>query len=238
MGAPKVVAPAAERSNIAMIYQEILTAITRLRSNRQAVSDAGVFRNQLKGAIASAEATATRAGYTTEDTRLATFAVVAFLDESILTSNNPVFKDWPRMSLQEELFGVHTAGEMFFQCLDRLLARADSVQTADLLEVFALCLALGYRGRYGLGGQEGVRAVVATVTEKLQRIRGGPRPLAPYWAPPRDAPPRQAYDPWVRTLAVGAIGVFSLAVILFITFTIALLMGASSLASMAPLTTH
>jgi type VI secretion system protein ImpK len=245
MGAPKIVAPQAvglpaapERTNIALIYQEILTAITRLRSNRQAVTDAGSFRNQIKAAIASAESVATRKGYTTEDTRLATFAVVAFLDEAILTSNNPIFKDWPRMPLQEELFGVHTAGEMFFQCLDRLLARADSPQTADVLEVFALCLALGYRGRYGLGGQEGIRTVVATVTEKLQRIRGGPRPLAPNWAPPRDAAPRQAYDPWVRRLAVSALGLFSLAVLLFVWFTIALVLGASGLASLAPLTTR
>ena len=55
--------------------------------------------------------------------RLATFAVVAFLDESILNSNNPLFADWPRMPLQEELFGVHTAGEMFFNCIDRLMAK-------------------------------------------------------------------------------------------------------------------
>jgi type VI secretion system protein ImpK len=243
MGAPKAVAPQAvaipaERTNIALIYQEILTAITRLRSNRQAVNDAASFRNQLKGAIAGAEATATRAGYNTEDTRLATFAVVAFLDESILTSNNPIFRDWPRMPLQEELFGVHTAGEMYFQCLDRLLARADSAQTADVLEVYALCLALGYRGRYGLGGQEGVRAVVSTVADKLQRIRGGPRPLAPYWAPPHDAAPRQAFDPWVRTLAVGAIGLGSLAVIFFVIFTVVLVMGASSLAAIGPAVTH
>jgi len=231
--------PAApDRANMALIYQEILTAITRLRSNRQAVSDAASFRNQIKTAIASAEAISTHKGYTTEDTRLATFAVVAFLDESILTSNNPIFREWPRMPLQEELFGLHTAGEMFFQCLDRLLARSDSPPTADVLELYALCLALGYRGRYGLGGQEGIRSVVTTVAEKLQRIRGGPRPLAPHWAPPRDAAPPQGSDPGVRRLAIGAIGFFSLGVLLFVWFTIVLVMGASALASLSPLTTH
>lgn len=245
MGAPNIGAPqgvripaAIERTNIAMVYQEILTAIVRLRSNRQSVTDAGSFRNQVKAAIASAESIATHKGYTTEDTRLATFAVVAFLDESILTSNNPIFKDWPRMPLQEELFGRSTAGEMFFQCLDRLLARDDSSQNADVLEVFALCLALGYRGRYGLGGQEGIRSVVATATDKLQRIRGGGGFLSPHWAPPQDAAPQQTDDPWVRRLAFGTIGLFSLAILLFICFTIALVLGASGLASLAPLATH
>src|ERR1035441_1866257 len=93
-------AEAAGRANLALIYQEILTAITRFRSNRQAVADAGSFRNQIKAAIGAAESEATRKGYAPDDVRLATFAVVAFLDESILNSNNPIFADWPRMPLQ------------------------------------------------------------------------------------------------------------------------------------------
>jgi len=131
-------APLPGRENMALIYQEVLTAITRFRTNRQTPTDAGVFRNQMKAAIHAAESAATANGYPAEDTRLATFAMVAFLDESILNSNNPVFADWARMPLQEELFGGHTAGEIFFQCIDRLLSRSDSPQLADVLEVFAL----------------------------------------------------------------------------------------------------
>ena len=159
--------PAPGHENLALIYQEVLTAITRLRSNRQAATDAGTFRNQMKAAISAAESEATSKGYPLEDTRLATFAVVAFLDESILNSNNPVFADWPRMPLQEELFGGHTAGEIFFQCIDRLLARSDSPHLADTLEVFALCLLLGYRGRYSLSGQEGIHAVLEAIADKM-----------------------------------------------------------------------
>src|SRR5208283_571476 len=168
-------APGAGRANLALIYQEILTAITRFRSNRQAVTDAASFRNQIKGAISVAEAEANRRGYAGEDVRLATFAVVALLDESILNSNNPIFSDWPRMPLQEELFGVHTAGEMFFQCVDRLMAKSDSPQAVDVLEVYDLCMLLGYRGRYSMSGPESVRAVASTVAEKLQHLRGGPQ---------------------------------------------------------------
>jgi type VI secretion system protein ImpK len=213
------------RENLALTYQEILTAITRLRSNRQAVADASSFRNQIKAAIGVAESEATQRGYTPEDVRLATFATVAFLDESILNSNNPIFADWPRMPLQEELFGGHTAGEIFFQCIDRLLARNDSPQLADVLEIFALCLLLGYRGRYSLSGQEAVRSVVASITEKLQRIRGGPRALSPNWLPPQDTVLQRAYDPWVRGLLFGTLGVMFLAVLFFVGFKIILLSG-------------
>ncbi len=225
--------PAQGRENLALIYQEVLTATTRFRSNRQVASDAGVFRNQMKAAIRAAEAAAMASAYPVEDTRLATFAVVAFLDESILNSGNPVFADWPRMPLQEELFGGHTAGEIFFHCIDRLLARGDSPQVADVLEVFALCLELGYRGRYSLSGQEGVRPVLSAMAEKMQRIRGGPGPLSPHWAPPQDAVRTKAYDPWARRLAFGALGFLVLALLLFGGFKLSLMSGASVLHSTA-----
>jgi len=225
------------RENLALIYQEVLTAITRLRANRQAAADAGAFRNQMKALIRVAESEATAKGYPVEDTRLATFAAVAFLDESILNSNNPAFADWPRMPLQEELFGGHTAGEIFFQCIDRLLARSDSPQLADTLEVFALCLLLGYRGRYSLSGQEGVRTVLEAIADKMRRIRGRARPLSPNWAPPPDTARPRAYDPWLRRLAFGAVGVLLLAIILFVGFKISLMSGASGLHSTASITT-
>jgi len=228
----------AGRANLPLIYQEILTAITRFRSNRQAVADAASFRNQIKGAIGAAEAEATRSGYTSDDVRLATFAVVALLDESILNSNNPIFTDWPRMPLQEELFGVHTAGEMFFSCIDRLMAKSDSPQAADVLEIYALCLLLGYRGRYSLSGQESVRAIASTVAEKLQRLRGGTRPLAPNWAPPKDVVRQQAFDPWVRALLFGTLGALLFAILFFVGFKIVLISGASGLHSITPLTPH
>jgi type VI secretion system protein ImpK len=233
MGAQAASAPSAGRANLALIYQEILTAITRFRSNRQAVTDAASFRNQLKGAIGAAEAEATRAGYGSEDVRLATFAVVALLDESILNSNNPIFADWPRMPLQEELFGVHTAGEMFFQCVDRLMAKGDSPVAMDVLEVYDLCMLLGYRGKYSLSGQESVRSIAASASEKLQRARGGVHPLAPHWAPPNDAVRQTATDPWVRALLFGALGALLIALLFFVGFKFSLISGASALRAIA-----
>jgi len=231
-------APVQSRENLAMNYQEVLTVITRFRSKRQTATDAGVFRNQMKAAIKKAETAAMESRYPVEDTRLATFAVVAFLDESILNSNNPVFADWPRMPLQEELFGGHTAGEIFFQCIDRLLARGDTPQLADVLEVYALCLLLGYRGRYSLSGQEGVRTVLEAIGDKIQRIRGKVGPLSPNWSAPQDVVQSKAYDPWLRRLTYGALGFLLLAVALFVGFELSLSSGASGLHSAASITTR
>lgn len=99
--------------NLATIYQENLTVIVRLRSNRQPIQDADSFRERIRSGLAAAEQQAMRRGYSGEDVRVATFAVVAFLDESVLNSGLALFADWPRKPLQEELFGVHIAGEIF-----------------------------------------------------------------------------------------------------------------------------
>jgi type IV/VI secretion system ImpK/VasF family protein len=223
--------------NLALVYQEVLTVISRLRTNRQAVVNARAFRSSMKAALSAAEADAVRKGYTSADARLATFAAVLFLDESIENGNNPLFADWPQMPLQQELFGERASREIFFQCIDRLLSRRDSSQDADVVEVFAQCVLLGYRGQYSESGQEGVRPVLAAITDKVQRIRG-PRPLAPDAAPLADAVLPPLPDPWVRPLIFGTLAALFLAGLFFAGVKFALLSGASGLHSIDLLALH
>ena len=117
--------------NLAFCFQEAITVGERLRSNRQAVADAESFRYQIRETLKSAAGEAQRRGYNGDDVQLAVFAVVAFLDESILNLRNPVFADWPRRPLQEEMFGHHVAGEIFFQNLQKIMSRDESQETAD-----------------------------------------------------------------------------------------------------------
>src|SRR4026208_2383700 len=146
--------------NLALILQEVMTAIVRLRSNRQAVNDANSFRAHMREALKTADNEARRYGYSGDDIQLAIFATVAFLDESILNSRNPLFADWPRKPLQEELFGTHMAGEVFFQHLQKLLSRIDSHEAADVLEVYYLCVLLGFGGRYSMGNKGDLKAIL------------------------------------------------------------------------------
>ena len=90
--------------NMAFAFQEVLTVGERLRANRQAVNDAESFRYQIREALKTADNEARKRGYNGDDIQLTIFAVVAFLDESILNLRNPVFADWPRRPLQEEMF--------------------------------------------------------------------------------------------------------------------------------------
>jgi type VI secretion system protein ImpK len=72
--------------NLALGFQEIFTAVVRLRYNRQAVQDAEAFRAQMRQALRVAEQEARSRGCSPEDVKQVIFGVVAFLDESVLSS--------------------------------------------------------------------------------------------------------------------------------------------------------
>ena len=219
------------RENLALAYQEVLTAVVRLRTNRQVVTDSELFRGQMREALSAADQEGRKRGYNTEQTRMATFAVVAFLDESIMNLQQPIFAQWPRKPLQEELFGVHVAGEIFFNTVQRLLGQQDSDEVADVLEIYLLCLLLGFRGRYGMGGQAELRSVIDTISDKLRRIRGYTPDLSPAWAIPPGTIRLAQPDPWVKRLMWTAAGCFALLILLFGIFKLSLNSGASELRS-------
>jgi type VI secretion system protein ImpK len=219
--------------NLALLFQEILTVIVRVRSNRQPVTDAQKFRADMRGALKNAEKDAITRAYLPDDVRLATFAVVAFLDESVLNSSNPAFADWARMPLQEEMYGHQLAGETFFHNIDSMLSRTDSHELADVLEVYLICLLLGYRGRYDLSSQEGLRPVIDSVTEKMRRIRGPMQGLSPAWAVPEGPVTSGQADPWIHRLMLSAIISLGLALVLFVLFKVLLAAGDSGLRAMA-----
>jgi type VI secretion system protein ImpK len=229
-------APVTRRAeNLAFVFQELLTVGERLRSNRQQVADAASFRAQLWAAVKQGEDDARRRGYSTDDIELAVFAVVAFLDESILNLRLPVFSDWPRQPLQEERYGHHVAGEIFFQNLTKLLTRADSHELADLLEMYQLALLLGFAGRYSMGGRGELRAVATQTGDRIQRIRQTSASLAPYWALPQEPPMKTGGDPWVSRMVVILIVCLVFLVVLYSVCIVFLGQGSNDINRMAGL---
>ncbi|HXI20598.1 MAG TPA: DotU family type IV/VI secretion system protein [Gemmatimonadales bacterium] len=221
--------PTRRRGSLALVLQEALTAIVRLRMNRQTAADAESFRAHLKQLLATADDQARRMGYGNGEVKRAIYAVTVFLDESVLNSPQPMFAEWPRKPLQEEIFGGHMGGEMFFTNLRDLLARPDSEDLADLLEVHELCLLLGFRGRYTMGDTGELRGLLGQTAEKIQRIRGGFGTLAPNWAPPQAETVQVTRDPWLQRLLFVAGGAFLFALLLFLVFKISLGSGVSDL---------
>jgi type VI secretion system protein ImpK len=219
----------ARPENLALAFQEVFTVVARLKGKRQQVTDANQFRGIMREALKRSKENAKRSGYAEEDSRLAEFAMVALLDESILNSGNPVFVDWPRRPLQEEFYGHHTAGEYFFQYLKNLLNKPDSEEVNDVLEVYHLALAMGYRGRYGLSGGAELANIMNQIEQKRNRIRPFSMLISPESVPAGDVAPRKVGDPWIKVLLFSAIGFFVLVLVLFGIFWFSLDSGANDL---------
>jgi len=172
---------ARRNENLALAFQEILTAAERLRTGRQSIADATAFRYQILEGLKAADQQA-RTTATTPTTSKLAISRSALVDESVLNLRSPVFADWPRRPLQEELFGHHVAGRSVFQeppgssGEDRL---ARSRGSAGGLPVVP---AAGVRRPLQPGGRGDLRAVGEAVAEKIRRIRGAEGEISPAWA--------------------------------------------------------
>ena len=224
----QLVTPGVRPDRIAMLFQEMFTIVVRIRANRLPVSNASHFREQVRAGLLAAQEDAQRRGYTRQDGYIAAQAVVAFLDESILHSQNPALHDWVSQPLGPEYFQQHVAGEVFFQNVKDLLTADDSDRTADLLEIYQLCLLCGYRGRYGVGREGDVKMITDRIAEKMQRIRRAPATLSPTWRPLQDAAPVVA-DVWGTRLRYAAIALAGAFVVLFLVYWLLLRTGTSRL---------
>lgn len=204
------------RGTLALALQEVLTAVVRIRANRQSVADARIFRSHIREALKQVVRDARDWEYSNDQIQFAMLAVVGFLDESILNSQIPGLADWPRETLTHELFKHHLAGEKFFENLEVLLGMQDSTGLADVLEVYRLCLLLGFRGKYVAAHTAEIKSLADTAGVKIARIRGRRDVLFPDDRVALPPPPASAPDRLRRPLIATACGSVVLAIALFV----------------------
>lgn len=234
--------------SLASCYENSLTTILRLAAlQQQSVPNSQGFRNSIRTALKTAMEEAKAYGYSSEINQLAFFAAVALLDESVLKLQSAAFADWAQKPMQEEMFGHNRAGEVFFEHLRNLLARQDSHETADCLEIYTLCMLLGFKGQYALssgatdffssqaGGSRGasrpsgeIQTLIRQAREKINRIRGQAEFL-PDGAPSPEVKQTAAIDRWSRGLGIAAISLLVLTLLVYGGSLVALISGASSI---------
>lgn len=100
-------------------------------------------RGNMGRLIAQSEACLERGRFSQEDFNLARFAVFAWVDETILSSQWAGRQQWQREQLQRQYYQTADAGELFFERLNAI-----GPHQRDVREVYYLCLALGFSGQY------------------------------------------------------------------------------------------
>lgn len=166
---------------LAEIFAPCFTLILQLRAADD-FGDSEVLRRRIKELLDDADREALRTGISSDNIQTSKFALVAFIDETILSSSWSQKDEWVSTPLQLELYDQYDAGEVFFDRLDEL--RGNARANAEALEVYYFCMTLGFKGKYQLHEQERLREIVERVYKEISRLPGmGTRELAPHGKP-------------------------------------------------------
>jgi type VI secretion system protein ImpK len=113
-----------------------------------------------------------------DDIDAAKYAFCAAIDEIVLRSSYTIRNEWQRRPLQLILFGDQLAGENFFKRLEHLRARGSAHLQA--LEIFHMCLLLGFEGRYTIEGPEKLNYLTARLGDEIASMKGKSAGFAPH----------------------------------------------------------
>jgi len=104
-------------------------------------------------------------GMIQEDVDKARFALVAFIDETILDSQWSQRETWRDRPLQLDLFAERRAGGRFFDELDHLRRQGEAKR--EVVEVYHQCLNLGFEGKYRVSGRDQLSVVKSDIERYL-----------------------------------------------------------------------
>lgn len=152
------------KKNISDIASECFILILQLRATTE-YGSADVLKSRVIEMFDKFENNARRIGIDNEKVRLAKFALVAFLDETIISSEWSAKNEWLTEPLQIKLFDTFNAGEEFFTNMSTLRQRTTA--NKDILEIYYLCLSLGFKGKYQLQSPENLRRIIDDLNLEL-----------------------------------------------------------------------
>lgn len=159
----------------------LLVLAGRLRG-QVSQADVDALRRQTSQEVRAFEDRARSANVPPEDILAARYALCTAVDEAVMNTPWGSQSGWSGQSLlvsfHREVFG----GEKFFQILERISTQ--SQRFVSVLELFYICLALGFEGKYHLD-QRGAAKLAEVRTElyrRIQSVRGAPESdLSPHW---------------------------------------------------------
>jgi len=146
-----------------------IALILQLR-NTSEYGEQDTLRSRIHELLKKVERDAKVAGIDYEDIHYAIFALVAFIDETIIASGWSQKEAWLAKPLQLELFNRFDAGEEFFIRLEKLRQRAQ--YNKSVLELYYLCMTLGFKGKYQLQEREELRQIIEETYADLRHVKG------------------------------------------------------------------
>lgn len=197
---------AANKNDLVTFAGPVFDLILRLKAG--IVAPSNELRPQVAALLLDFEKRAERYRFNHKIIQVSKFALASFVDETVLTNNFPLRDEWEKNPLQLEYFGEQLAGNKFFDKLQAMLKQIETTQ--DAVEIYYVCMLLGFKGRYGVYEQEKLLAIMQTTANALVKVgKIKPVELSPHWlADDQPAPPEKRGMPvWAKISAAGGLGV-------------------------------
>ena len=191
-----------------------------LRVKAGIVAPSNELRPQVAAMLADFEKRAERYRFNHKIVQVSKFALASFVDETVLTNNFPLRDEWEKYALQLEYFGEQLAGNKFFEKLDAMLKQIETTQ--DAVEIYYVCMLLGFKGRYGVYEQEKLLAIMQTTANALVKVgKIKPVELSPHWlANDQPEPPKKRGMPvWAKIGALSGLGIAFIVYLLMFLFS-------------------
>ena len=176
-------------NNLVSLASPVLGVIMRVRAGQ--VKPSNDLRRTIDELLKEMEQRGAMLRYPDVQVQSVKFALASFVDETVLTNDFPLRDEWEKYPLQLQYFGEHLAGVKYFERLDELVKNPEA--NAEVIEVYYLCMLLGYKGKYGIYMEEQLRGVISQTAEHLRNLGRLQRvDLSPHWRvmdqpePPRD----------------------------------------------------
>jgi len=183
------------------------------------------FRAKLASLIDEARNDARRISVSDADFDAALFAVVAWIDETVMCSQWPGADRWRKSTLQMQFFRSSRAGVEFYARLEGLTASQRQVR-----EVYYMALASGFRGRFaGVNDQPALdmlkqQQILALLDSPVRLGIEGGEPLFPAAHPMvRVAPPEKPRRWFLGSMPLTMVAApAAVVVILYLAFSLIL----------------
>lgn len=99
----------------------------------------------------------------------AKYALVALMDETVLSVPGVCRDYWFSRPLQLDLFGDNIAGQEFYAKLEKMQLQTEKKK--DVLEIYYICLSLGFEGKYKIFNAEERFFIMDELGRKIRRTR-------------------------------------------------------------------
>ena len=169
-------APATASSLLDLMYDGFYALF--MLKNGSAPQDHTEFQARMTRFLDDFGRNARKKGASADDIDAAKYAFAAAVDEIILRSHFSIRDAWEMRPLQLSLFGDQLAGENFFNRLEALRTRGS--EHVEALEVFHMCLLLGFQGRYILEGSEKLGYLTSRLGDEIAHLKGRRPGFAPH----------------------------------------------------------